>query len=127
MTADISRRRLANFVADNVKNGKLKDSFMEKLAAYIVESGRQREAEMIVRAIEDELQTRGVVVATVTTAHPLTKASRQEIESMINANHIYIREVIDPSVIGGVKIELPDSQIDQTVKTKLMSLRAHKI
>lgn len=123
----ISRRKLSQHVAKRLAAGDNTREVMRELGAYLIESRRQRELELIVRDIEAALLTSGIAIADTTSARALTKTAVQEITAMIKANYsgitqVALREHIDPAVIGGVKIELPDRQLDATVQTKLEKL-----
>ncbi len=122
MTVSISRRKLAQYAASMILSGHT-EQVMQQIAAYLVLEHRTREANLVVRDIEAELASRGVVLATVTTAHALTTELRMAIESMLDAEHVYITEVIDPSVIGGVRVDMPGRQYDATVRRKLELLK----
>ena len=122
----VSRRRLAKYAADQLLSGGNEDQLMRQIAAHLLTTGTVRSAHLVVAAIEDELQQRGVVVATVTMAHPLTEQLRQQIEQLLGGDQVHLRSTIDPAVIGGVKLKLPDSQFDDTIQHKLMALKGMK-
>ncbi|MFB2581816.1 F0F1 ATP synthase subunit delta [Herbiconiux sp. P15] len=68
----------------------------------------------------------GSAVATVTTATPLGAAQRERLEKTLAAQYghsVLINQVIDPSVIGGVRIQLGDDVIDGSVATRINDLR----
>jgi F-type H+-transporting ATPase subunit delta len=127
MADKLSRRKIAQYVADRSSSNKELTEAIQHVAGYLVDSRRTREANLVVRAIEDELASRGSVVATVTTARPLDAALRQAIESLIGAKTISLRENVDPEVIGGVRIETPGSKLDATIQTKLLALSRAKL
>lgn len=122
----ISRRKLARYAVDAHDQGDLSAALSE-IAAYLIDARRLRETELVVRAIEDELAARGVVVARVATAHPLTDQLKAAIKSIIGAREISIDETVNPDLIGGVRIETPGKLLDATVKRKLLTLRQAKI
>ena len=124
----ISQRRLAAYVAGQLLASGDKKRLIKELAAYLIETGRVRDLNQVVAAIEEELASRGAVVATVTTARPLSPENKQAIVKQFTPTgaKLYIREQIDPSVIGGFKIELPGSQFDGTVIHKLTTLKGIK-
>lgn len=127
MQGKISRRKLAVYVADQIEAGAKLGAIVEQLAAYLIETKRLREADLVVRAIEDELAARGTVIARVTTAYPLDAALRTQIEAQIGAKRTYIEEIVDPSILGGVRIETPGTILDATMKRKLLALRQAKV
>ena len=126
MAERLSRRKIANYVADNVSKGVATDNVIAEVAAYLVDSRRTRELQLVVRAIEDELAARGEVIANVTTARTLDDSLKQAVESVLGAKTIHLRESVDASVIGGVKIDLPGATLDATIKRKLLALRQAK-
>lgn len=124
----ISQRRLAAYVAGQLLASGDKKRLIKELAAYLIETGRVRDLNQVVATIEEALASRGAVVATVTTARPLSPENKQAIVKQFTPTgaKLYIREQIDPSVIGGFKIELPGSQFDGTVIHKLTTLKGIK-
>lgn len=124
----ISQRRLAAYVAGQLLASGDKKRLIKELAAYLIETGRVRDLNQVVAAIEEALASRGAVVATVTTARPLSPENKQAIVKQFTPSgaKLYIREQIDSSVIGGFKIELPGSQFDGTVIHKLTTLKGIK-
>lgn len=124
----ISQRRLAAYVAGQLLASGDKKRLIKELAAYLIETGRVRDLNQVVAAIEEALASRGAVVATVTTARPLSPENKQAIVKQFTPTgaKLYIREQIYPSVIGGFKIELPGSQFDGTVIHKLTTLKGIK-
>jgi F0F1-type ATP synthase delta subunit len=126
MAERLSRRKIAKYVADNVSKGVAVDEVISEVAAYLIDSRRTRELALVVRAIEDELADRGEVIANVTTARTLDNSLKKSVESLVRAKTIHLRESIDESVIGGVKIDLPGATLDATIKRKLLALRQAK-
>lgn len=124
----ISQRRLAAYIAGQLLANGDKKRVVNELAAYLIETGRVRDLNQVMAAIEEALASRGVVVAKVTTARPLSPEMKKAITKRFTPPdaRLHIREQIDPSVIGGFKIELPGSQFDGTVIHKLTTLKGIK-
>ncbi len=127
MHPKISRRKLAEFVVDSFERGNSLSHAVDQLAAYLVETGRVREANLVVRMIETVLSERGTVIVRVTSAHSLSEALRRDVEAQVSATKVLYEEIIDPSVIGGVRIETPGQLLDATMKRKLLALRQAKV
>ncbi len=127
MQQKISRRKLAMYIVDSLEKGASLSALLRELAAYLVLTKRTREAELVVRAVEDTLAERGSVIARVTTAHPLDATLRREIEQLVDAKTVHLYEIVDPEVIGGVRIETPGAFLDATLKRKLLALRQAKL
>ena len=124
--ATISRRKIAGHVVSRLLDGDKAAIVLKELAAYLVDSKRTKEADLIIRDIETTLANRGTVLAHVTSARSLESAAKQAIESYIasksGAKTVTLTESIDETLLGGVKIEYPGHQLDATVKTKLERL-----
>jgi len=69
----------------------------------------------------------GVQVAEVTSATPLTPATRAEIEQMVKQQtglkEVSLTEKVDASLIGGFILRVGDQQIDDSVRGGLRRLR----
>lgn len=126
--AKLSRRKIAVLWADQLVEG---HDITAKVAAYLIEERRTDEISLIVRETEIALAERGVVVADVTSANSLSDESRSSIEKFLaislNARKVAFREAHDPSVIGGVKIDVAGQQLDATLKARLNQLKSSKI
>ncbi|MDQ5932280.1 MAG: F-type H+-transporting ATPase subunit delta [Patescibacteria group bacterium] len=127
--AKLSRRKLALYAAERITSGESKNVILREVAAYLIDTGRKREASLVVRDIEAMLLHSGTAVGSVTTARPLSQASRTAIESFITKSYpevkrVVLREFIDETLIGGLKLELPGYQFDASVKAKLQKIMA---
>jgi F-type H+-transporting ATPase subunit delta len=69
---------------------------------------------------------RGIVMATVTSAVPLTAdenaAIRARVETMAGAS-VELQTLVDPALIGGVTIQVRDQLLDASVRGRLERLR----
>lgn len=124
MPTHLSRRKIADYAADQIAAGK---DVIRDLAVLLVADGRTREVELLVRDIEAALSVRGLVIATVTSAHSLGEDIKRAIAELVGSEDLKLREKIDDSVIGGLRIDLPGQRLDDTIKHKLAALRAQKI
>lgn len=121
MSTRISRRKLAVYVAEQLAAGS--SGAIDELAALLATERRVDEVDLIVRDIETELASRGVLVATVETAEGLDIKSKQAIIDFLGGE-VTLREVVKPELIGGVRIETPTMELDETVAKKLQTLKA---
>jgi F-type H+-transporting ATPase subunit delta len=129
MAIRLSRRKITSYIAGELAAGKNTQVLVNQLAAYLIDSRRTKELELIVRDIEYELKNQGVVLARITSAFDLTAATRTAITKLIkdqtNAKTIELKQFIDPSVLGGFKIDLPGLQMDATISHRLTTLRTN--
>lgn len=128
MASRLSRRKITSYIADLLVEGKHRSKAVTQLAAYLIESGRTKEVELVTRDIEYELFSRGVIVARVTTASELSAATRHLIDSLLTrkkTDKIHMTHTKDPSVLGGIKIDIPGQQLDTTIIRKLQALKTN--
>lgn len=130
MATRLSRRKLAEYSADQLLAGK-KETVLQELAAYLIEKKRVSELELIVRDIEAALLTRGIAIADVMTARKLTTETQAYIEAFVASKHpdatVQLRTRVEPDVLGGVKIGLAGEELDATIRRKLTTLKASKV
>lgn len=125
--ATLSRRKLAMHAVSRLKAGDAKHDVLRELAAYLIDSRRTREAGLVVRDIENRLALEGTVIGTVVSARALTAQALNDVEALIKhhygqASQVVLRERVDESLIGGIRLELPGRQLDASVKAKLEKL-----
>ena len=127
-SAKIPRRKLAAYAADEILAGR---NPARPLAAYLLESKRANEVDLLVRDIEAAMQDRGVLYAEVESSHKINDSSLESItkylKSVTGAKQITLRESVDESLLGGVKINTPDKQLDATLRHRINQLSASKI
>ena len=71
-------------------------------------------------------QVHGERVATVRVAHPLADTERQRLTDALSRQYdrqIHLNVVVDPDVIGGIRVEIGDDVIDGTVANRLDDAR----
>ena len=128
MAGRLSRRRLATDIADGLVSGTpSKKTLIEQLAAYLIETRRTKELGLIVRDVEYHLAEKGHLTATITSAFDLNNETLQAIESFVKdktkAPNVSLTTLVDPTVLGGVKISLPGRENDQTIAHQLTVLK----
>lgn len=67
-------------------------------------------------------------IARVTAAIPLTASQRDRLQAALTAEHgrqVALHVDIDPEIIGGLRIEIGDSIIDGTIRTRLDEASRH--
>jgi len=126
MALRVSRRKLSAYAVERLLSGAKKAEVLRELAAYLVDTRRTRELELLVRDMEDALAERGIVVASVTTARPLSSELKAEVEKLVGGK-AQLRSAIDESVLGGIRVELPGKRYDGTIRHKLLQLKAKQL
>lgn len=127
MARKLSRRALAQHVATHLVNGKPQKQIATQLAAYLIWTRRTKELSLIVRDIQFYLADHGHIAGSVTSAHDLSASTLKAIEAFAKqktgAKHISLDTIVDESVLGGVKLELPGRELDTTVARRLTILK----
>lgn len=122
--SEFSRRKIAETIATELTMGTPPAEAMQRLAGYLVEHHQLDKADEYVRDIEAALEARGHVIADVTTARELPESLLAKIRQVIGGAHVTLRTHVDPSVLGGIRIETPTARLDATTRQKLRQLRA---
>ncbi len=124
----LSRRKIAEYVADELHKGANVKQLAQKAIAYLQDEGRLNQWELLMRDIEDVLATKyNTVAAHVTTARPLDAATKKQLATFIKEAEqadtaIIVSETVDESLIGGVIVQTPEKVLDSSVQSKLKQL-----
>ncbi|MEO8105171.1 MAG: F0F1 ATP synthase subunit delta [Candidatus Saccharibacteria bacterium] len=99
-----------------------------EIAAYLLDERRTGELDSLIRDIMQYRADHGIVEVVAVTAHPLNAAVRVDIEKQVKhlypaATMVVIAERHDKRVIGGVRLELANQQLDLSVRNKLNHLK----
>lgn len=113
------------------KTGKELDSVLSNTAKFLAKHRLiGRKSEIIfnkLHAIQNKYN--GIVEANIKSKNKLSSNSLHEIKHFLKnyykAEKIEIEEEIDKSLIGGVKIEVGETQIDMTLRRELDQLQKH--
>jgi F-type H+-transporting ATPase subunit delta len=68
----------------------------------------------------------GEAVATVRVVQPLSDSERERLAKALSAQYgreIHLNEIVDPSVLGGIRVEIGDDVFDGTVSSRLDDAR----
>lgn len=122
--SSISTKQLAVYAVDQIESGTTSPAVAEKLAAYLLQERRSRDMPQVMRAVEEELTRRGSSQVIVTSAHEVSENVKRQLAELLEVKNPVFSEVIDPSVIGGVKAVSGEKQIDLTVQAKLQKFKA---
>lgn len=97
----------------------------EAVAAYLVDSRRTGELDAVMREVARLRQDRqDVMEVTATSAFTLNDSVRRAIKSLLGNEKLIINEVVDPDVLGGVRLETSEQLLDLTVRNRLTRLRS---
>ena len=123
--------RLGDPASRSALVGKLLDGSASAAAALIISSlvrqprGR-RIRQLLNRAMSIVSAQRGRVVATVHTAAPLSAAQNTRLSDALSRRYgaqVSLNVVIDPTVVGGLRVQIADDIIDGSISARLADLR----
>lgn len=116
-----SRVQVAEYVAGKLATDR--GEALREAASWLVAHGKARQARYLAHDVAQVLADRGYVYAQITTARPISAYARKRVEDFIRdhtgAKQIELVVTVEPGVIGGALIEIPGSELDSTVRTKL--------
>jgi len=118
------RTKLARLIADKTLSGSLPWQFTREIAAYLLTERRVNELDSVLRDVQADWAEAGQVEVIARSAHPLTARIKTDIGKRLkplypNARRISVVEVRDSSVIGGVRLNLAEQQLDLSIRSKL--------
>ncbi|KAA9089931.1 F0F1 ATP synthase subunit delta [Microbacterium radiodurans] len=126
---------LGSRLGDNASKGALVERLLDGrasaatrlIASAIVQRPRERRVRQLLdRAIRIVSSQRGRVVATVRAAAPLSDQQRVRLTETLSSRYgtvVSLNLLVDPAVVGGLRIEIGDDVIDATVASRLSDLR----
>lgn len=127
MARKLSRRDLATYAARQLADGTSQKKVALQLAAYLIENRRTSELNVLMRDIATKLADEGHVTGTLTSANELSAATVKAIadyaQQKTGAKNVTLDTVVDESVLGGVKLELPGLELDTTIAHQLTILK----
>ncbi|MGN0376421.1 MAG: ATP synthase F1 subunit delta [Suilimivivens sp.] len=116
-------------VLANVFEGRI-SSELTGFLHLIISKDRYGEINEILDYFIDEVKKlKGIGIAYVTTAVPLSKAKQKEVEEKLLATTSYqkmeMHFQVEEELIGGMVIRIGDRVVDSSIKTKLFEMRRH--
>lgn len=97
------------------------------IANHLVADPRGRRiGAMLLRAAETVADHHGKGLAVVTVAKTLSQAQRTHVEGLLRQHYgkdHYLAELVNPDVVGGLKIRVGNDVIDGSIQTRLLDLR----
>lgn len=106
--------------------GKASKQTVAILSALIAQPRGRRIAELVRYATTLVAEQSGSTIATITVAARLSAAQTARLEKALSSQYgssIRINEVVDPSILGGMRVQIGDEVIDGTVSNRIADLR----
>lgn len=113
-------------LAEKIFSGKLSDGALG-VVTYVIANPRGRRVNSALRAGADVAADQGgQQLATVTVAAPLSAEQQQKLATLLEqtaGRPVKVTTVVDPALIGGVRIQMADDVIDGSIRARLEDLR----
>lgn len=128
--SNLSRKAVARYIAQAwVEKLVPRRELVAQMAAYLVESRKTKEADLLVSDIKAAIESDyGVVVAEVVSARELSSSLSKEVADFVKrktgAKKVVVSESVDESLIGGFIATTPSETFDVSVRSKLNNLKA---
>jgi F-type H+-transporting ATPase subunit delta len=117
----ISRAQVAEYIAGKLDTDR--HEAVREAAAWLVDQKRGNEVRYLANDVARALEAKGYTYARITTAKKLSEAASHEVQTYVShqtgAQHVEVTEAVDETLIGGVRIETPERELDATVAHKL--------
>jgi F-type H+-transporting ATPase subunit delta len=127
--AILSNKNIASAIYESfIEKGK--DLPFDKVVQFLVRKKLFSKRKAILRELEKiENEKKGIINAKVYTSTPLKEDFKNTIKSALKnkykSKEALLKEIIDKSILGGIKIEVGDEVIDMTVLGRLTKLQEH--
>lgn len=118
------RKRVAQVIADDTLSHGFDAAQAHSIAAYLLEERRTNELNSLLRDVQESWAERGYVEVVVHSAHELSDQVQRDVETEVralypNAKHVTVTGAIDPTVVGGVRLEFANRQLDLSIQSEL--------
>lgn len=123
-----SRSVIAEVIAAKLEKSKDPKKVVRSLAAYLLTEGRTNELAPIMRDVMAYRAEKGQVEALVTSAFPLSDSSKKQAVKAARkifpgAKQLILDERIKKSLVGGIKLNVINRELDLSLRAKLNQLK----
>lgn len=118
------RSRISSTIADKTLSKGSSKQLGREIAAYLIAERRTDELESILRDVQADWAAAGYVEVVASSSYALSADAKTAILAAVKplypaAKQIFITEVLDPALIGGVQISVANQQLDLSIEAKL--------
>jgi F0F1-type ATP synthase delta subunit len=124
----VTRSQLAQTIADRTMGEGDPKALARAIAAFLLQERIVADMDSLLRDVQEIRQKSGIVEATLVTAHDLEPSHIEAIKALLlrhfpDATTVHVNTKHDANVVGGVRIELANEQLDLTVDNKLRTFK----
>jgi F0F1-type ATP synthase delta subunit len=118
------RARIAATVADHTLKQGVSKAYAREVAAYLLAERRVADLNSLLRDVQADWADKGHIEVIARSAHPLSDQVKRDIEARVKplypaASNVFVTEIIEPELIGGVQLSVANKQLDMSVEAKL--------
>ncbi|QTX05151.1 F0F1 ATP synthase subunit delta [Agromyces archimandritae] len=113
-------------VVERLLTGKVSPQTVAIVRHLVQQPRGRRIGELLRHAAAVTADARGFQIATVTSAAPLGEAQTTRLEQSLTAQYgrpLRINAIVDPALVGGLRVQIGDDVIDGTIASRLSALR----
>lgn len=119
-----TRHHLAEIIADKTINVSDEKQLAKEIAAYLLDEKQTSSLDSLIRDIMQYRAEKGVVEATAVTVSGLPENVINDVRKLVKEHYPDAKEVIinqaqDDDVVGGLRLDFANVQLDMSVKAKL--------
>ena len=106
--------------------GRVSDATILIVSSLVQQPRERRVRQILAHAMDLVADQRDSMVATVVTARPLNAAQSERLSAVLTQRYgkkVGLNAVIDPAVVGGLRVQIADDVIDASVAARLSDLR----
>ncbi|NEM90459.1 F0F1 ATP synthase subunit delta [Galbitalea soli] len=113
-------------LVERLLSGKASVQTIAILRALVQQPGERRIGELIRYATSTVADQAGLAIATITAAKPIPATQLTRLVKGLSAQYgreLKVNQVVDPAILGGIRVQVGDDVIDGSVATRLNDLR----
>ncbi len=113
-------------LVETLLRGRASEATILIVSSLVQQPRERRVRQLLAQAMDLVADQRGSMVATVVTAAPLNAAQSERLSAVLTQRYgkkVGLNAVIDPSVVGGLRVQIADDVIDASVAARLSDLR----
>ena len=123
-----SRHLLVEVIGKRTLETSDPEMLTNEVAAYLISEKRIDELDSIMRDVIEYRTNHGKIEASIISAHQLTNNVRDDIGQLLKQEYpssksITVNEKIDPNLVGGIRVVMPNEQLDLTLRSKLSDFK----
>lgn len=123
----VTDNSLAKYAVDQIELGVSAKDVADMIASLLLDEKRTRDLPRVIRAIEEELASRGSQQVVITSANEVDEQTKKQLAGLLGVENPVFSEVVDKSVIGGVKARSGETELDLTVRAKLNKFKSRVV